>query len=281
MITIFRSFVLNLTPLKGGTLSGAAGELAHAAFYAAINAAEPELARRMHEAQERSAFTLSPLRGYRRNSDGQTLHVSEGQQGWLRVTLLDDELSAVLFRFLQRQPLVMRLGDLQFAVQDALGAPGSHPWAGYSTLTELQAIDQAPDVWTVEFASPLAIRWGDLPNGQRRIVSFPMPRLAVAGLRTRWDRLTGDTWGRAFEEWVEHNVIVSCVWNWHAESFQFQRQSYQGGVGKLEYQLLDPSNRANVIHFHRLLHLAFFTGIGYKTTHGLGQVRLLQSRDES
>jgi CRISPR/Cas system endoribonuclease Cas6 (RAMP superfamily) len=43
----------------------------------------------------------------------------------------------------------------------------------------------------------------------------------------------------------------------------------------LDYQLLDASSSANASHFHRLLHLAFFTGIGYKTTHGLGQVRLL------
>ena len=46
-------------------------------------------------------------------------------------------------------------------------------------------------------------------------------------------------------------------------------------MGKLEYQALDRSNRANVIHFERLLRLAFYTGIGYKTTYGLGQVRLL------
>ena len=123
--------------------------------------------------RQRAAFTLSPFRGYRRSPDGQTIHVGEGQLGWLRVTLLDDELSAVLFRFLQRQPLILRLGDIPFAVQDALGAPGSHPWAGYATLDELRAIDQSPDAWTVEYASPVAIRWGELPNGQRRMVSFP------------------------------------------------------------------------------------------------------------
>lgn len=47
-------------------------------------------------------------------------------------------------------------------------------------------------------------------------------------------------------------------------------------MGKLEYRLLDKSNSANVAHMNRLLHLAFYTGIGYKTTHGLGQVRLLE-----
>lgn len=40
----------------------------------------------------------------------------------------------------------------------------------------------------------------------------------------------------------------------------------------LASQMHDPANTA---HLHRLLQLAFYTGIGYKTTHGLGQVRVL------
>ena len=221
------------------------------------------------------------MRGYRRSPDGQTIHVGEGQQGWLRVTLFDDDLSAALFRFLQRQPLTLRLGDIPFAVQDALGAPGSHPWAGYATVDDLRAIDQAPDAWSVEFASPVAIRWGNTPDGQRRMLSFPQPRTVVASLRSRWDRLADESWGRSFEEWVERSIVVSHVRHWRTEPFQFQRQTYYGGLGKLEYQLLDFSNPANAIHFHRLLRLAFFTGIGYKTTHGLGQVRLLQGEDKA
>lgn len=54
-----------------------------------------------------------------------------------------------------------------------------------------------------------------------------------------------------------------------------KNRSTRGGYGKLEYRVLDARNQANVAHLNRLLHLAFYTGIGYKTTHGLGQVRLL------
>ena len=167
---------------------------------------------------------------------------------------------------------VLRLGGVELGVTGALGAPGSHPWSGYTTLDDLAALDHASDTWVVEFASPLGIRWGDLPNGSRRFLTFPMPRYAMAGLRTRWDKLTGATWGRAFEEWVERTIVVSRVHRWRNESFRFQKQEFSGGVGKLEYQALDRSNRANVIHFERLLRLAFYTGIGYKTTYGLGQV---------
>lgn len=280
MITIFRSFVLNLTALNAGVLNGAAGELAHAAFYAAIRAADPPLAQRMHDAQERAAFTLSPLFGYWRSPQDKLIHINSGQPGFLRVTLLDDELAGVFLRSLQRQTLpVLRLGEIELGITAAIGAPGSHPWAGYTTVAELAALDQTTlnqrDAWTLEFASPVAIRWGELRNGNRRTLEFPTPRMAIAGLRTRWDRLTGDKWGRDFEEWVEHSIAVGRVWSWRSEALRFQGNTYSGGLGRLEYHLLDYDHPANAIHFERLLRLAFYTGIGYKTTHGLGQVRLL------
>jgi len=196
--------------------------------------------------------------------------------------LLDDELAGVFLRAMTHPTLpVLRVGDVELGILGALGAPGSHPWSGYTTLAELAALDHAADSWTVEFASPLAINWGKLPNGNRRALTFPMPRIAIAGLRTRWDRLTGERWGIAFEEWVERSIVVSRVHRWRNESFRFQQRDFTGGVGKLEYQALNSSPRANVVHFERLLRLAFYTGIGYKTTYGLGQVRLLDPTPNS
>jgi CRISPR-associated endoribonuclease Cas6 len=273
--TALHTLVLSLTALDDGVLPVLAGELAHAAFYSIVHSVDPLLAQQMHDSQDRSAFALSPLYGYAHRPHGR-MTVTAGHTSWMRVSLLDDQIFEVFQEHLLNNPsLVIRLGPVQFAITHVYGAPGSHPWAGFTTVAELAAISYMSDTWAVEFASPMAIRWKSLHNGARRIVSFPMPRMAIASLRTRWDKLTGDTWGQAFEDWVEHNITVSCVWHWHVESFQFQRQTYQGGVGKLEYQLLDFSNPANATHFHRLLCLAFYTGIGYKTAYGLGQVRLL------
>src|SRR4029453_17495420 len=142
--------------------------------------------------------------------------------------------------------------------------PGSHPWVGYTTLDQLRADVDTPERWTLQFESPTAIRWGDADNGTRRVEVFPQPRMAIAGLRTRWDRMSGETWGREFEEWVERNVVVARIWHWEAQQFTYQKQRYLGGLGKLEYRLLDKTNGTNVAHLNRLLHLAFYTGIGYK-----------------
>ncbi|MCL4862367.1 MAG: CRISPR-associated endoribonuclease Cas6 [Caldilineaceae bacterium] len=284
MTQSLHALVIQLIAQEAGALPGTVGELAHAAFYAAVQAVDPVLSQQMHDAQNRSAFSLSPLYfseraerdGYWQSPQDGRIHVSQGQEGWLRLGLLNDRLFALFMQHLltSSRPTI-RLGDLHFAISQVFGAPGSHPWVGYTTVDELRAQADTPDRWVLQFESPTAIRWGEADNGARRVEIFPQPRMAVAGLRTRWDRMTGESWGRAFEEWVERNVVVGRIWRWETQPFAFQKQRYVGGLGKLEYRLLDSRDTGNVAHLNRLLRFAFYTGIGYKTTHGLGQVRVL------
>lgn len=273
------ALVLKLIALDDGALPGTLGELAHAAFYATVQTADPALAAQIHDAQERKAFSLSPLYGYWESPQDHQIHVGVGQEGWLRVSLLDDRLFAVFVRHLLLdgpvQRAALRLGRIRFAVTEALGNPGSHPWVGYTTLEALAALDATPDRWVLDFASPTAIRWGDADNGVRRVELFPLPRMAIAGLRKRWDDWTGQQWGRPFEEWVERNVVIGRIWRWETQTFPYRKQQYQGGLGRLEYRLLDTRDGERAAHLNRLLALAFYTGIGYKTTHGLGQVRIV------
>lgn len=281
MTQSLHSLVVQLAALEAGVLPHSVAEMAHAAFYAAVQSVDPLLSEQMHNAQDRSPFSLSPLYGFWQSPHDKRIHVSLGQEGWLRLGVLDNQLFAVFMQHLLNSPLpTIRLGNIPFLITQVLGSPGSHPWVNYTTLDELAALDETPERWLLDFQSPTAVRWGDADNSTRRVILFPPPRVAIAGLRTRWDRMTGDKWGRDFEEWVERNIIVSWVKSWRTESFIFQRQSYVGGLGVLEYHLLDGRNRANAIHFHRLLRLAFYTGIGYKTTHGLGQVRLIERAPE-
>ena len=273
----FRALVLNLVALTDGVLPGAVGELAHAAFYAAIRSVDPDLAARMHDEQARAAFALSPLYGYWRSPQDRTIHVNAGQPGWLRVCILDERLFQVFLEHLMGSALpAIRLGEVHLGITSVLGAPGSHPWVGYTTLDELRSLTAAPDHWVLQFESPTAIRWGEADNKARRVELFPAPRMAVASLRTRWDRLTGDLWGLEFEQWVERNMRGRPHLAVAHRDLPLPETAVRGGMGKLEYRVLDGSRTEAVAHLNRLLHLAFYAGIGYKTTHGLGMVRIVE-----
>ena len=190
------ALVIKLTALDAGTLPGSAGELAHAAFYAAIEAVDPALSAQMHDAQNRKDFALSPLYGFWRSPADGRIHVNPGQEGWLRLSLLNERLFGVFMQHLlgSSRPSI-RLGSVRFAITEVLGSPGSHAWVGYATIEQLQALDERPSRWTLEFESPTAIRWGQADDGTRRVEVFPQPRPAIAGLRSRWDKLTGESLG--------------------------------------------------------------------------------------
>jgi CRISPR-associated endoribonuclease Cas6 len=270
------SIVIKLLAQESGTLPGGVGELAHGAFHATIQAIDPDLATQIHDAQSRKAFSLSPLYGYRQRSGDQRIQVQAGQEGWLRLCLLDPRLFHAFTRHLlaRVQPSI-RLGSLSFAISEVLGSPGSHPWTGYTTMQSLQALTETRQQWVLAFETPTAFHWGDADNGRRRVELFPSPKMMLAGLRTRWDRMTGEAWGLDFETWAERNVVVGRIWRWESQPFPYRNQSYSGGCGQLEYRLLDDSNQEYAAHLNRLLHFAFYTGVGYKTTHGMGQVRLI------
>ena len=88
------------------------------------------------------------------------MKVDIGQEGWLRISLLDERLfAAFMQRLLGEAGPTIRLGNIRFAVTEVLGAPGSHPWVGYTKLIDLRQTELSAERWDLEFASPTAIRW--------------------------------------------------------------------------------------------------------------------------
>jgi CRISPR-associated endoribonuclease Cas6 len=271
------AIVVNLIATTDGRVPLTQGALAHAAFFDLVAAADPDLAARLHDSGARQPFTISPLRdlpGTHPNEDGYRLRA--GNRVALRLTLLDPDLFlAFLKRLLAAGPdLRLRIGDVTFSVESAIGAPGSHPWAGYTTAGELRKSAGTEQRIRMLFASPTAINLGEKGPAKQRMVLIPMPQYVFASLRGAWNRLTGDEIPIGFEEWVADCVFVREVRNWQTAVYQLKRGTYPGGFGDVTFEALDPAPT-----FVRMLNLladfAFYSGIGSKTTMGMGQARRL------
>lgn len=275
----FHALVVNLIATHDGRVPLTQGALAHAAFFDLVRAADPELAARLHDSRERQPFTISPLQGLPdgRPADADRAYaLHAGDRTALRLTLLDPDLfRAFLQRLLAAGPeLHLRIGDVTFAVESALGTPGSHPWAGYTTAGELRrAAGTAPQI-RMRFASPTAINLGSAGAAKQRMVLIPIPQYVFASLRGAWNRLTGDEIPMGFEAWVADTVFVREVRNWQTAVYQLKRGTYPGGYGDVTFEALDPAPT-----FTRILNLladfAFYSGVGTKTTMGMGQARRL------
>ncbi|MCP4421959.1 MAG: hypothetical protein GY805_35545, partial [Chloroflexi bacterium] len=85
------ALIIRLITTKNGRIQATQGHLAHAAFLNILRQVDPAVSEAIHELHGRKPFTVSPLEGFGKPRKGQ-IQLKAGQEGWLRVTLLDPVL---------------------------------------------------------------------------------------------------------------------------------------------------------------------------------------------
>lgn len=271
------ALIIRLVATKNGRLRATQGHLAHAAFLNILQQVDPAISEALHNINGRKPFTISPLEGYGRGQKG-SLALKAGQEGWLRVTLLDPVLfQTFISYFLQGlgQPTI-RLEDLTFQVTEILSTPSSHKLAGYDSLESLsQRWDQAhitdKDHRQIpfHFRTPTAFSMRNAPIRHMHIL--PDPPLVFGQLADYWDRLTGSETRDIVRAFSVERVVVAR-YGIETHMYQYRRSKQVGFTGQVTYEILDKDALSMIQHLNRLADLAFYTGVGSKTTMGMGQL---------
>jgi len=276
------SSVIKLLSLHTVTIPRPGAQHAHGAFFDILRQVDPALATEVHAIEgksKRKPFTLSPIQGLpsnRRNGQEKAIHLREGWECWLRVTLLDETLFRAFIEYFldtpspQRHPEI-RLGDAHFLVSEILTTPGSHPWAGFITLEALQKrLDEPPPASiTFEFHSPTSFKLGN------HIELILYPKLVFGNLATAWKNLSGENLVEAVEKYAEKN-LQPVLHRLERRALTLSNQPQLGSVGKVEYRFLHPEDTPLARALNLLADLAFYTGVGRKTTQGMGMTRRIE-----
>jgi CRISPR-associated endoribonuclease Cas6 len=285
------STVVKLAPTAAGHIPVTAGRLAHGAFLDLIRSVDPELSATLHAANQRRPFTVSPLRGLDRVRNGQQ-PIRQGQDIWLRFTLLSSELFATFTRYLLdpqlyrngRNPAypTLQIGDIPFMITEMLTTPGSHAWAGYATVEQLRqelatAAEQRAAALReikIQFASPTVFSLGDDKDGLgKRMEPFPTPKLFFGSLASIWrEVLPPDLTPKLVEEYVEKTVVVG-LYKMQSRMVRFWGQPQIGAEGTVTYILRDKAHPQLTQLLNLLAELGFYSGVGAKTAMGMGQIR--------
>jgi len=289
------ALIVRLVAENGGDLRATQGRLAHAAFLALLRGVDPPLAARLHDDDGPKPFTVSPLLGLGHGRNGR-LSVCPGDTPWLRVTLLDPLLFHAFIAYFLRpanRPR-LRLEPIGFQVTELISTPGGHPLAGYASLADLRARWEAVDAArhrriVLEFRSPTVFHLKDgkneadddeaedeSPPGSRkpprRMHVLPDPALVFGELAGRWDRLSGEaTQAATRDEAARYVVVARHDIETHMVDFGGGRKQV-GFTGRVAFEVLDKDNEPLIRRLNRLADLAFYTGVGSKTTMGMGQV---------
>lgn len=286
------STILKLTPTADGLIPTTQGRLVQAAFLNIIRSIDPNLSAALHAENQRRPFTLSQLHGVGRAKDGH-IRVRAGQELWLRFTLLHSELFTTFTRFLLSSPPTrgraregakLRLGEVDFAITEMLTTPGSHPWASYTTLSDLcrrwqtAAAAEANHKLSLEFASGVVFSRSSDKNGLGKWMEFfPTPEMFFGSVAARWGELTGlpaPMSNKDLRQYVAETVVISAF-NVKTILCRYWGNPQIGGVGRVTYELRDTANLEMVNFLNLLADFAFYSGVGAKTAFGMGQVRRL------
>lgn len=269
--------VLRLAAIQRGAVPPDHGDQARAALFDVIERGDLALAQRLHDSNVHKPYTVSLLQGGKRAAD-RSQNFGDGDSAEWRFTLLQEPaFEALLRRYLLSHDLPhVRIGAVEFAVVDAFLSGKSHPNSGHVGVEELQSRwecipEMLPKSFTLDFLAPTTFSLGtDAETGQRLWRTLPYPRTLFSALRKKWATFGGGDPGDAFDSWVEKYVDAEPV-GLETRKTIVEGRPIVGFMGRVRFHLHGVPRWWPLAHL--LADLAFWTGVGYQTTRGMGQVR--------
>lgn len=226
----------------------------HALFHRWLDAAEPRLARFVHEQADPKPFTLSPL-----------IAESRGQFHF-RLTLLEDEYWGYVVEGMKRERTV-RVG------KEILTVDGQ-PQVAQRTYAEIATAQSAETEIVLRLESPTSFKSREMLN------LLPDARSVFQSYLLRWNAFASEPLEpqEVFLDWVMNHVAVS-KFDLHTEVMSFGAHRQIGCVGEAHYRVAMREERdAELVRWsNRLADYAYFCGTGHKTTQGMGQTRRIRN----
>ncbi|GCF10211.1 CRISPR-associated endoribonuclease Cas6 [Dictyobacter arantiisoli] len=290
------SLLLRLHALDAGEVAANSGPHIQAAFLDIVRQSNPTLSEWLHTPNQRRPYTVSLLNGLHPSSSAPLadvdmaashgkIPVKAGQIFWLRITLLDATIFSSFFQYLllKAQTLTIRIGAVQFSIGRLITAPEpgntSSSWAAYSSFSQLRSVQSAGKHYTFEFRTPTAFSKGQKMWG-KQLFLFPTPGMVFENLARQWDSFapvsarlaSADLTPKSIELWCDEQMVVTH----YALSTSYLSASRFGQIGfhgQITYEVKGNPVAPIATWLPSLARFAFFSGIGYKTTMGMGQAR--------
>jgi CRISPR-associated endoribonuclease Cas6 len=269
-VSMLIAIVLTLTSPTDATLPAHLGRANYAATLAALQRLNPALGPALHDGEGIKPLTCSGL--LTGAGDHDQIRLRAGATCYVRMTgltpLASEALAAAL---LHSPPPTWPLAGHEFVVSNVCCDADQEPWSGqttYETLAAAQLLQPEGLSRKVSllFHSPTAFQ----SKGMH--IPVPLPNLVFGSLVDRWNAFSPVTLSPEVRRFGEELVALS---NYRLESqvvVQKNGAPLIGGVGRATYTALG-GDRYWLATMQMLADFALYSGVGVKTTIGLGQVR--------
>ncbi|MBI4744478.1 MAG: CRISPR-associated endoribonuclease Cas6 [Actinobacteria bacterium] len=228
---------------------------------------DKDLSREWHDGKELKGFSVSPLCGRcAHTNNGQT--VVKDQQYWFKIGLFGkqnfDAVGDSLFP-MAAENKSLKIGGLDFQIK-SIDMEGNHLTA-LSSWSELINQNNTEKEIALKFFTPTTFR----RKQYNRII--PDAELVFGSLQNRWNELCETKLPNIRQALLEE-VVISYV-NIKSAIYPLKTQPLIGFRGICAYEVKSKSAEL-ASHLNRLANLAIFSGIGQKTTMGMGVAKVIE-----
>ena len=281
------SLVVNFMPKTAIYPEFLTGRHLHALFLTLVSSVDKELGDRLHGQNKDKAFTLSPIQVDSGQPVKSNLIKKVGNRGgdllqcdrklpipadtacWWRISLLDDALFGNLAKlWLNLNPSQpWHLGSANLYITSVLGtAQSTQPWANFAPYAQIY--EQASDsdrIIHFQLCTPTAFRQGKFDS------PLPTAECVFKSLLARW---------HTYSSILISNEIFEYLF---PSSFQISSEAVKnynghfiGCIGDITFRILGDPDPSVIKQINTLADFALYSGIGRKTTMGMGMVRRIK-----
>ena len=306
------ALLLKLRPLGKGTLMPFSGELVHGTWMRWLRDTSPDVAQYIHGGGKRRLFTCSSLqfpfsqeRLLHAQKENVHLPLDEQRTYTIRITLLSGDLFPLLYEIVMNmnqriflpESTVIEIGKQRFALDAMISNPeDASGWTGYSSYNELVTLAQSQHFST---SHPLTLDFASLTTFHRLLTTdkkygefyaqLPLPHYVFPGLAKRWHELAPPELVSVIQKeqiknYIAEDGIIIDDYQLQTHHVHFTEYVQRGFVGTCRYVMRGPdeaTTKESPLTLRQQLQLlswlAFYTGVGYKPTMGMGQTRLVPS----
>lgn len=250
--------VVTLACIRPGSLQGAVNEALHGAFFHLVRDWDSMAATDLHGAANKP-FTMGATGNVRIHG------MAEGQEWAFDVSGLTDAANLAIDRAFAKGAIVPLGRSAHRIVNVAMKES-----ATFEELVETGFADSWMKM-SLEALSPTSFR------RLGRQILLPDPGLVFGTLQRRWSEfstVTPDT--SLMERWPEDVLVTQ--FNVRTAVETFDRYKIIGFVGRVDYGIRTEAPQYMRGWFRALAQFARFAGLGYKTTMGMGRVRVTPAR---
>jgi CRISPR-associated endoribonuclease Cas6 len=263
-----RSFIIMLTAEAECALPSSNGYLVFSMLCSLAAATSLDKVFHSDEETEKKSFSASFLRSAS-NADisdfGRDLLFRKGEYAVFRVSFVFDEEAGVFADVISRRMHgTVRLGSAFFKLENLL-TPGQHPLALSIPLGDAGAIVYGESI-SFRFVSPTGFK------REGKQFFLPLPELVFGDLLRKYRRFAGEPPSPD----IDADTLVARVeltrYNIRSHAAKLRKDRIiRGFCGEAEFSAQKLSQPERKLA-SSLASLAFFTGIGFKTTQGMGEV---------